>query len=107
LSARALICCTDQVLPSGSANPKKVPPSRSSNTVISSHGTPRPTSSARAAAASATTSCRPRIDPGAICCWAGRSPTTIEQPDPGGVSWATCIHSLVVSWSRWKPILSR
>ena len=35
LSARALICCTAQVLPSGSAKPKNVPPSRSSNTVIS------------------------------------------------------------------------
>ena len=34
-SARALICCTAQVLPSGSLKPKKVPPSRSSKTEIS------------------------------------------------------------------------
>jgi len=39
----------------------------------------------------ATTSWSPRIEPGTISRWAGRSPTTIEQPDPRGVSWAKCI----------------
>ena len=33
--------------------------------------------------------------------------TWIEQPEPGGVSWTTCMCSLVVSWSRWKPTWSR
>ena len=47
--------------------------------------------------ASATTSCRPRIDPGVISRCAGRSPMTIEQPDPRGVSWTTCMCSFVVS----------
>jgi hypothetical protein len=33
--------------------------------------------------------------------------TTIEQPDPGGVSWTMRISSLmVVSWSMWNPTLS-
>ena len=43
----------------------------------------------------------------AIARWAGRSPTTIEQPDPGGVSWAMCMCSLRTSWSRWNPTRSR
>src|SRR4029079_4178465 len=41
LSARALICWTLQVLPSGSLKPKNVPPSRSSKTCISLHSTRR------------------------------------------------------------------
>ena len=61
----------------------------------------------RAAWASATTNCKPRIEPGAISRCAGRSPTTIEQPEPGGVNCATCMCSVVVSWSRSKPTWSR
>ena len=44
----ALICWTTHALPSGSANPNSVPPSRSSMTSISSAATPRATSSSRA-----------------------------------------------------------
>ena len=106
-SPRTLSCCTAQVLPSGSANPNRVPPSRGSRTWISSQATPRPTSSARAASASATTSCSPLSEPGAIACCAGRVPITIEQPEPWGVSWATSMCSLVVRWSRAKPTWSR
>ena len=48
-SARTLSCWTAQVFPSGSANPKRVPPSRSSKTWISLASTPRESSSSRAA----------------------------------------------------------
>lgn len=56
---------------------------------------------------SATTSWRPCIEPGVIWFCDGRSPKTIEQPEPRGVSWTTCIYSVRVSWSRSKPTLSR
>jgi hypothetical protein len=61
----------------------------------------------RAARASATTSCTPLREPGAISRWGGRSPITIEQPDPRGVSCTTCMCSFRVSWSSSKPTLSR
>lgn len=44
------------------------------------HSTPRSSGSWRAACASATTSCRPRNEPGAISRCGGRSPNTIEHP---------------------------
>ncbi len=35
------------------------------------------------------------------------SPMTIEQPEPGGVSWTTRLPGLtVVSWSTAKPSFS-
>ena len=36
-------------------------------------------------------------EPGAISDCEGRLPMTIEQPDPRGVSWATCMNSFLVS----------
>ena len=106
-SARTLSSCTAHELPSGSLKPKNVPPSSGENCTISPTSTPRSISSWRAAWASATTNCKPRIEPGAISRCAGRSPTTIEQPEPGGVNCATCMCSVVVSWSRSKPTWSR
>src|SRR6266545_3866490 len=44
---------------------------------------------------------------GSISRWPGRSPKTIEQPEPRGVSCTTCMCSLVVSWSSSKPTWSR
>ena len=52
---------------------------------------------ARAAAPSATTSWRLFIEPGSIARCGGRSPNTIEQPEPGGVSCTTCMCSFFVS----------
>ena len=72
--ARSLSCWTAQVLPSGSLNPKNVPPSRSSKTEISLAATPLPSSSSRAAVASATHSWRPRNEPGAISFWRRKVP---------------------------------
>jgi hypothetical protein len=111
---RAEICCTAQALPSGSV--KKQNPTLSSGsgwgvglaprTRMSLTATPRPSSSARAARRSGTTSCRPRSEPGGM--WGTiPSPTTMEQPDPGGVSWTTrCPGPTRVSWSTSKPTCS-
>ena len=49
----------------------------------------------------------PSANAGSIARCGGRSPKTIEQPDPSGVSCTTCMCSFWVSWSRWKPTLSR
>ena len=65
--------------------------------------TPRLSNSSRAAYASATTSWRPFMDPGAIASIPGPSPNTMEQPDPAGVSCVTCICGVIVSWSSAKP----
>lgn len=46
---------------------------------------PRSTSWARAACRSETISCSPRSEPGTMS--VSPFPSTIEQPEPGGVSW--------------------
>src|SRR5688500_4660649 len=77
--------CTAQSLPSGSLKKKNVfhgPPGPSFHTPSSMcwiwlASTPRPSSSARAASASATTSCRPGVRP---------VPMVTEQAEPLGVS---------------------
>ena len=51
---------------------------------ISEVCTPRAVSSARAASASATTSCSPCTEPGSVCMMP--SPMAIEHAEPGGVS---------------------
>jgi hypothetical protein len=48
-----------------------------------------------------------RIEPGSISRWLVRSPTTIEQPKPRGVSCTTCMCSFLVLWSSSKPTWSR
>jgi hypothetical protein len=66
------------------------------NPVTSLTSTPRPASSTRAACASATTSCRPRAEPGSESTIP--VPSAIEHADPGGVSCTKRISSLTV-WS--------
>ena len=109
-------CCTAQLFPSGSlkcTNPtlsSALPSSpsfigrrpASPYTCTSEASTPRSTSWACAARMSGTTSCTPSSEPGAIPFMP--FPITIEQPDPGGVSWTKRSSSLIlVSWSTVKP----
>src|SRR5439155_10783789 len=56
-------CWTDQRLPSGSLKNVKEPQGKSCTSLAS---TPRPTSSARAACTSSTTSCSPATEPGSL-----------------------------------------
>src|SRR5690606_3328583 len=112
--ARVLICWTAQALPSGSL--KNANPTLSSGCGtgrgfspriwISLTSTPRAASSAQAASRSGTTSCRPLREPGGISGTAP-CPITIEQPDPGGVSWTIRPSSPTrVSWSTRNPTWS-
>jgi hypothetical protein len=67
--------------------------------------TPRPTSSARAAWMSGTTSCMPCTEPGGVSTIP--VPIAIEQADPGGVSCTKRSSSLTLwSWSALKPASS-
>ena len=92
------ISCTAQPLPSGSLKKTKRPHGKSCTSPTSM---PRPTSSARAASASGTTSWRPSSEPGAMPVG---GPMEIEQPDPGGVSCTKRTSSLTVwSWSGLNP----
>lgn len=101
-----------QPLPSGSLKYMNAAPSSGAYATGSETSGPRAVSSARAASMSATQSWRPWWEPGA----GGRppavsrmlSPSAIEQPEPGGVSWTMRVPGMT-SWSMstWKPTLSR
>ena len=91
-----------QPLPSGSLKNTNLPHGYSS---ISDTWTPRPASSARAAATSDTTICRPCAGPGS---WVEMpTPKAMEQADPGGVICTNRSASFTWwSWSAWKPTCS-
>ena len=91
-------------LPSGSAKNRNLPPSRGSSTCTSPTSSPRPTSSARAASMSVTTSWRLARGPGGVAGSTMTGPTVTEQDEPGGVICTTRIDSVgQLSTSRWKP----
>src|SRR5947209_19089242 len=86
-------CCNDHLLPSGSLKKTNDPQGITS---ISLTATPRLTSSSRTAFTSVTTICRPLSEPGAMSVIP--TPITIEQAEPGGVSWTNRRSSLTL-WS--------